>query len=108
MKAMNMACRVLTAVFGVGALVLFFLNFVQITAGGELVDLTGSQLAFGGSVATAAGTVKLAKSAHLLFCFLWVGWTSLFLPRMTLLPSSNMAWLWTTLPWSSEYQASGS
>ncbi len=70
MKAMNMACRVLTAVFGVGALVLFFLNFVQITAGGELVDLTGSQLAFGGSVATAAGTVKLAKSAHLLFCFI--------------------------------------
>lgn len=70
MKAMNMACRVLTAVFGVGALVLFFLNFVQITTGGELVNLTGSQLAFGGSVATAAGTVKLAKSAHLLLCFI--------------------------------------
>lgn len=70
MKAMNMALRVLTAVFGVGALVLFFLNFVQVTAGGELVNLTGSQLAFGGSVATAAETVSLAKSAHLLFCFI--------------------------------------
>lgn len=69
MKAMNMVCRVLTAVFGVGALVLFFLNFVQVTTGGELIDLTGSQLAFGGSIETAAGTVKLAKSAHLFLCF---------------------------------------
>lgn len=71
MKAINSICRVLTFVFGLGALVLFFTNFATITTNGEALKLAGAQLSFGGKITTEAqGAVSLAKSADVLFCML--------------------------------------
>lgn len=79
MKAINSICRVLALVFGVGALVLFFMNFVSITANGELIKVTGAQLGFGGSVTTSTmGKVDLAKSSKILFCLILTALSAVF------------------------------
>lgn len=79
MKVVNSICRVLALVFGVGALVLFFLNFVSITTSGELIKITGAQLGFGGRVSTATmGKVDLAKSSQILFCLLLTALSAVF------------------------------
>lgn len=70
MKAIKNICQVLTLVFGVGALVLFFVNFATITAAEGTVAATGVQLGFGSNVAIGDVTYDLARSADLLFCFI--------------------------------------
>ncbi len=70
MKAINKICQILAIVFGIGALVLFFVPFAKITTGGNVATLVGAELGFGAKT-TVAGTVfDMAKSSDILFCFL--------------------------------------
>jgi len=69
MKAIKSICRVLTLVFGLGALVLFFTNFATITSAGEAVSATGTQFGFGSKLTVGEATIQMARSADLLVCF---------------------------------------
>lgn len=69
MKAIKNLCQVLMLVCGVGALVLFFLNFATITGAEGVVTATGAQLGFGANVAVGDIAYDMAKSADLWFCF---------------------------------------
>ncbi len=69
MKVLNRICQILTVVFGVTALVLFFTRFATIVSAGNDVNVVGAQLAFGSKVKIADRTVDMARSADLLFCF---------------------------------------
>ena len=64
MKTVNKICRILVAVFGLASLVLFFTDFATILSADKEVTLVGTQLAFGG------GEYGMAKSAHILLCFI--------------------------------------
>ena len=66
MKTINKLCRILSIVFGVTSLVLFFTNFVTVTTADFSKDLVGAQLAFGSEV---DGIGDMAKSADILLCF---------------------------------------
>ncbi len=66
MKTVNNICRVLSVVFGLASLVLFFTNFVNITTADFSKDVVGAQLAFGSKV---DGIGDMAKSADILLCF---------------------------------------
>ena len=70
MKILNRISQILAIVFGVGALVLFFLPFANITTNGIVASPVGTQLAFGSTVAVGEATVNLAMSAHILFVFI--------------------------------------
>ena len=70
MKILNRISQILAIVFGVGALVLFFLPFANITTNGIVAIPVGTQLAFGSTVAVGEATVNLAMSAHILFVFI--------------------------------------
>lgn len=67
MKTVNRILQILAIVFGLGAIVLFFLPFADITTNGNAVTATGAQLAFGGKLEGFDNA--LAKSADILFCF---------------------------------------
>lgn len=73
MKALKNIFRFLTFVFGLAALVLFFVNGVQISSS-KIGDIfaSGAQLAFGTSVSNYQGTMSfnLNASSHLTFCFI--------------------------------------
>ena len=69
MKTVNKICRILTVVFGLASLVLFFTNFVNITMGDVSKDFVGAQLAFGSEVDIAGTKYDMAKSADILLCF---------------------------------------
>lgn len=69
MKTLNNVFRILTLVFGVGALVLFFFPFATVTASEGVLNFTGTELAFGGASITETN-LFLAKSSQVLFCFL--------------------------------------
>ena len=62
MKTVNRICQVLAIVFGLGALVLFFMQFATIVSGGNEVKLVGAQLAFGGKIKV--------DGSDILFCLL--------------------------------------
>ena len=66
MKTVNRVLQVLAIASGLAALVMFFLNFANITSAGTDVAASGAALAFGGKVAG----VKMAKSAKILFCLI--------------------------------------
>ncbi len=71
MKTLNKICQILSIVFGLGALVLFFLKFATITYGADGdVNFVGSVLAFGGSKTIAGVSAKIAKSTDILLCLL--------------------------------------
>lgn len=71
MKALRNIFRILTLVFSVGAIVLFFTSFTTISFDGGSITLAGSQIAFGGKVDIGAGDkIAMAKSADVLFCLL--------------------------------------
>ena len=70
MKAINKICQILAIVFGIGALVLFFVPFATVTAEGSDVTLVGAQLGFGGKATLNETVYDMAKSADILFCFL--------------------------------------
>lgn len=70
MKTVNRICQVLAIVFGLGALVLFFMQFATIVSGGNEVKLVGAQLAFGGKIKVDGTEYAMAKSSDILFCLL--------------------------------------
>lgn len=70
MKAISKICQILAIVFGIGALVLFFVPFVEITTGEGTVSLVAAQLSFGGKFTVGELTGNMAKSSQILFCFL--------------------------------------
>lgn len=72
MKTVNKICRILVAVFGLASLVLFFTDFATIISGGKEVTLVGAQLAFGSKITVDGAEYGMAKSAHLLLCFILI------------------------------------
>lgn len=70
MKILNRICQVLTIVFGLGSLVLFFTQFAEIVTNTGSVKLVGTEFAFGGKVSLAGTEYDMAKSADILLCFL--------------------------------------
>ncbi len=72
MKALKNVFRILTFVFGLAALVLFFVQSVQISSS-KIGDIfaSGAQLAFGSSVSNYQNTLSfnLDSSSHITFCF---------------------------------------
>lgn len=76
MKTVNRILQILAIVFGLGAIVLFFLPFAQITTNGNAVTATGAQLAFGGKL--DGFDSALAKSADILFCFILTAFGFIF------------------------------
>ena len=76
MKTVNRILQILAIIFGLGAIVLFFLPFAQITTNGNAVTATGAQLAFGGKL--DGFDSALAKSADILFCFILTAFGFIF------------------------------
>jgi preprotein translocase subunit SecE len=70
MKVINKVCQILAIVFGLGALVLFFVPFANVTTGSETVSLVGAQLAFGTKATVGKVAYNMAKSADILFCLI--------------------------------------
>lgn len=71
MKTVNKICYILTAVFGLASLALFFTNFATIYSDGTAVNFVGAALGFGAKKTLADGTVvDMARSADILFCFI--------------------------------------
>ena len=71
MKLLKNSTRILTVVFSLAALVLFFFKFATITFSGDSTSIVGSVLAFGGK--TTVNGVKaysMAKSTDILFCMI--------------------------------------
>ncbi len=70
MKALNKVLRFLVTVFGLGALVLFFMDFAAITVGdANPSNVVGAVLAFGSKATVAGVEYNMAVSADLQFCF---------------------------------------
>lgn len=69
MKSLNKVFRILTVVFGLASIVLFFTNFVNIALGDVSKDFVGAQLAFGSEVSIEGIKYDMAKSADILVCF---------------------------------------
>ncbi len=69
MKALNKISQILAIVFGVGALVLFFVPFANIVTNGVTVSPVAAQLAFGGKVNVGEAVYDLSRSSHILFTF---------------------------------------
>ncbi len=71
MKAFNKISQIAAVVFGLGALVMFFLPFVDVFSKGELAgSYIAAQWAFGSKVEFLGESVKLAYSAKILFTFI--------------------------------------
>lgn len=69
MKTVNRICQVLSIAFGLGALVMFFLNFAVLTVDGSSVSGVGAVFAFGSKLKIGDTAYDMAKSVHLLLCF---------------------------------------
>ena len=71
MKVLNRVFQILSILFGLASLVLFFMPLAEVIVDGKAYEIAGSVLAFGGKKEIAGGLVAdMAKSAHLLFCLL--------------------------------------
>ena len=70
MKAINKICQILAIVFGLGALVLFFVPFATVTSSGNEVSFVAAQLGFGSKITVGETVYDMAKSSDILFCFL--------------------------------------
>ncbi len=71
MKILNKISQIAAVVFGLGALVMFFLPFVDVFSKGELAgSYIAAQWAFGSKVEFLGESVKLAMSAKILFTFI--------------------------------------
>ncbi len=70
MKALNKILYILTVVFGVASLVLFFTDFVNLTLGTTEDSLVGAVIAFGSKTDVAGTEYNMAISADVLFCFI--------------------------------------
>ena len=70
MKTVNKILQILTMVFGLASLVLFFFDFATIILGDVKAPFVATELAFGSKVDVAGTTYDMAKSADILLCFL--------------------------------------
>ena len=71
MKILNKIFQIAAVVFGLGALVMFFLPFVDVFSKGELAgSYIAAQWAFGSKVEFLGESVKLAMSAKVFFTFM--------------------------------------
>ena len=70
MKLLKNSTRILTIVFSLAALVLFFLSFATIVSSNGTVEFVGTQLAFGGKITVNDVTYNMAKSSDVLLCFI--------------------------------------
>ncbi len=71
MKALNKIFQILSVVFGVGTLVLFFVPFANIVTNGATVSPVAMQLAFGTNLEVGEKVYNLAVSSHIQFT-LWL------------------------------------
>ena len=69
MKTLNKICWILAIVLGLGSLVLFFTEFVEIVTASGTANPVGAQLAFGSEVKVGDTAVDMAKSADIFVCF---------------------------------------
>lgn len=69
MKVLNRILQILSIVFSVGSLVLFFTPFVNFVANGQSVSLVAAEMAFGAKVTVGEAVFDLARSSHILFVF---------------------------------------
>ena len=70
MKVINRIFQALAIICSVGALVLFFREFVTITFANGEAHIVGAQLAFGSSTEAAGETYDMYSSTKILFCFI--------------------------------------
>ncbi len=69
MKTVNRICQILSIIFAVVSLALFFTDFATITNSLGSVDAVGAALGFGGKLTVSSTEYDMAKSADILFCF---------------------------------------
>ena len=69
MKIINRISQILAVVFGVGAVLLFFVPVANIVTGGVTVSPVAAQLAFGANLTVGETVYNMAMSAHILFVF---------------------------------------
>lgn len=77
-KACNKTTQILTIVASAAAFVLFFFAFATVMSNGQGVTLTGAQMAFKGTIETAAGEIKMARSTDVWFCLILTAVSVLF------------------------------
>ena len=70
MKTVNRICQILSVIFAVVSLVLFFTPFATIATNSGDASLGGAALGFGAKTEVAGVEYDMAKSADILFCFL--------------------------------------
>lgn len=70
MKIINRIFQALAIICSVGALVLFFTKFADVTFNGNNVDFVGAQLAFGSKMKIAEAEFDMNVSYKVLFCFI--------------------------------------
>ena len=85
MKAINKICQVLAVVFGLAALVFYFLPFANLGLAEGAIQASGLQVAFGGKLVNG---VNIARSADILFCF-WLTLISTVLSGVTFFKKSK-------------------
>ncbi len=69
MKTVNRICQILSVIFAIVSLVLFFTPFATITTNSGDTTMVGAALGFGSSTEVAGTPYDMAKSADILFCF---------------------------------------
>ncbi len=69
MKTVNRICQILSVIFAVVSLVLFFTDFATYTTSAGSVNAVGATLGFGGKLTIAEVEYDMARSADILFCF---------------------------------------
>ncbi len=70
MKTVNRICQILSVIFAVVSLVLFFTPFATIATSSGDANLVGAALGFGAKTEISGVQYDMAKSADILFCFL--------------------------------------
>lgn len=78
LKIFNKSAQILAILAAVSAIVFYFFNFASVTADGVVHYLTGAEMSFKGTEVVAGETVKLARSADVLFCFVLAAFGVLF------------------------------
>ena len=69
MKTVNRICQILSIIFAVVSLILFFTPFATIATNNGDVSMVGAALGFGSKIDLAGTEYDMAKSADMLFCF---------------------------------------
>ena len=78
MKTVNRICQILSVIFAVVSLVLFFTPFATISTASGDTTMVGAALGFGAKTELAGTEYDMARSADILFCF-WLAVIGLLL-----------------------------